>query len=281
MFSFFANVFGYLLNALYNLVQNYGVAIILFSIVIKIIMIPISINQQKSMKKSAKLQLKMKELQDKYSNDPERLNREVMDLYKKENMSPFSGCLSGIVQIVLLLSVFYLVRSPLTYMKKVDSNVIEDYTKQVEEQVGKSSYPEIEIIKQKGIEDEKVRINMEFLGLDLSDVPSQNATDFRVYIIPILYVISSFISMKITTAMQTKNNKKKEVIEIENEKNEKTELDAVEQANKSMTWFMPIMSISIAIIAPLGLALYWLVNNVLMTIERMLMNKFIKDEEEA
>ena len=281
MFSFFANVFGYLLNALYNLVQNYGVAIILFSIVVKIIMIPISINQQKSMKKSAKLQLKMKELQDKYSNDPERLNREVMDLYKKENMSPFSGCLSGIVQILLLLSVFYLVRSPLTYMKKVDANIIQDYTKQVEEQHGKSSYPEIEIIKQKGSEDENVRINMDFLGLDLSDVPSQNATDYRVYIIPVLYVISSFVSMKITTAMQTKENKKKDVIEIENEKEEKTELDAVAQANKSMTWFMPIMSISIAIIAPLGLALYWLVNNVLMTVERLIMNKFIKDEEEA
>lgn len=281
MFSFFANVFGYLLNALYNIVQNYGVAIILFSIVIKIIMLPISINQQKSMKKSAKLQLKMKELQDKYSNDPERLNREVMDLYKKENMSPFSGCLSGIVQIILLLSVFYLVRSPLTYMKKVDNNIIEDYTKQIEEQVGKSSYPEIEIIKQKGTEDEKVRINMDFLGLDLSDVPSQNTTDYKVYIIPVLYVISSFVSMKITTAMQTKDSKKKDVIEIENEKEEKTELDAVAQANKSMTWFMPIMSISIAIIAPLGLALYWLVNNLLMTVERIMMDKFIKEEEEA
>ena len=281
MFSFFANVFGYLLNVLYNLVQNYGVAIILFSIVVKIIMIPISIKQQKSMKKSAKLQLKMKELQDKYSNDPERLNREVMDLYKKENMSPFSGCLSGIVQIILLLSVFYLVRSPLTYMKKVDSNIINDYTKQIEEQAGKSSYPEIEIIRQKGNEDENVRLNMEFLGLDLSEVPSQSATDYKVYIIPALYVISSFISMKITTMMQSKGKKKEDVVINQEGKEEKSELDAVEQANKSMTWFMPIMAISIAIIAPLGLALYWLVNNLLMIVERLIMDNFVKEEEEA
>ena len=281
MFSFFANIFGYLLNALYNLVQNYGVAIILFSIVIKILMLPISIKQQKSMKKSAKLQLKMKELQDKYSNDPERLNREVMDLYKKENMSPFSGCLSGIVQIILLLSVFYLVRSPLTYMKKVDSNVIDQYTKEIEQEEGKSSYPEIEIIRKKGNEDEKIKINMQFLGLDLSEVPSQNATDFRVYIIPALYVISSCVSMKITTVMQSRTKKKGDVIVNEDGKEEKSELDAVEQANKSMMYFMPIMAISIAIIAPLGLALYWLVNNLLMIVERVITNKFVKEEEEA
>ena len=193
-------------------------------------------------------------------------------------MSPFSGCLSGIVQIILLLSVFYLVRSPLTYMKKVDTNIINDYTKQIEEESGKSSYPEIQIIRKKGSEDETVKINMEFLGLDLSEVPSQSAADYKVYIIPALYVISSFISIKLTTAMQTKKKKEDIVVNKEGE-TEKNEMDAIEQANKSMTWFMPIMSISIAIIAPLGLALYWLVNNILMIIERFIINKFIKEEE--
>ena len=131
MFDFFANIFGYLLNFLYEFVKNYGLAIILFSIIIKVIMLPISIKQQKTMKKSAKLQIKMKEIQDKYSNNPEKMNQEIMDLYKKEKMSPFSGCLSGIIQIILLLSVFYLVRSPLTYMKKVDADVIKQYQQEV------------------------------------------------------------------------------------------------------------------------------------------------------
>ena len=131
MFSFFANIFGYLLNILYEGVQNYGLAILLFSIIIKIIMLPISIKQQKSMKKSTKLQLQMKEIQDKYSNNPERMNQEIMDLYKREKMSPFSGCFSGIVQIILLLSVFYLVRSPLTYMKKIEPQIIEEYQKEI------------------------------------------------------------------------------------------------------------------------------------------------------
>lgn len=273
MISFFANLFGYVLNFLYQFIQNYGIAIILFSIVLKLVMLPISIKQQKTMKKSAKIQGKLREIQDKYKNNPEKLNQETIDLYKREKMSPFSGCLSGIVQIVLLFAVFYLVRSPLTYMVKVDTAIIEQYTNEIkqEEENKNNPYPEIAIIKEKGKVDERVNINMELLGLDLSSVPSQNLSDWKVYIIPVLYVLTSFISMRITTGMQTK---KKE------ENGENNEMDAVMKANKSMSYIMPIMSVSIAIIAPLGLALYWLVNNVLMIAERLILNKFLKEEEE-
>ena len=124
MISFFANLFGYLLNFLYNIIQNYGMAIILFSIIVKVILLPITIKQQKTMKKSAKVQEELKVLQVKYKNNQEALQREMMDLYKREKMNPFSGCLSAIIQIILLFSVFYLVRAPLTYMKKVDTELI-------------------------------------------------------------------------------------------------------------------------------------------------------------
>ena len=114
MINFFANIFGYVLNFLYEIVGNFGIAIILFSILVKIAMLPISYKQQKTMKKSQELNNQMKQLQFKYKNDPEKLNQEILGLYKREKMSPFSGCLSGIVQIILLFSVFFLVKSPLT-----------------------------------------------------------------------------------------------------------------------------------------------------------------------
>lgn len=277
MISFFANIFGYILNLLYQVVNNYGFAIILFSVILKLIMLPISIKQQKTMKKSAKIQEKMKIIQDKYKNNPEKLNQETLELYKTEKMSPFSGCLSAIAQIIILFAVFYLVRSPLTYMKKVDPELIEQYTNEIkqEEENKNTAYPEIAIIKEKGQEDERVNINMEFLGLDLSSVPSGSLSDWKVYIIPVLYVLTSFISMRMTTSMQTKNKEEKEASE------ETNELEAVAQANKSMSYIMPIMSVSIAIIAPLGLALYWLISNLLMILERLILNKFLKDEEEA
>lgn len=293
MFQFLANIFGYLLELLYNLVNNYGIAIILFTVIIKVLLLPLSIKQQRTTKKSAELQEKMKSIQFKYKNDPEKMNQEVMSLYKAENMSPLSGCLTAIVQFLLLLSIFYLVRSPLTYMEKIPIDNINNYVGQLQEegQTVSKVYPEIDLIrgyeklKEKNPEDpniEKINLKMSFFGLDLSKIPQQNMGDITVYIIPILYIISSFVSIKMTTKQQEKIKKesKKSVIDGETGeevKGENNEMDAVMQTNKMMSWMMPIMSISIALVAPLGLALYWLINNVLMIIERTILDKFIKD----
>lgn len=296
MFEFLASLFGYLLSILYNLVNNYGLAIILFTIIIKLLLLPLSIKQQRTMKKSAKIQEKMKIIQFKYKNDPEKMNQEVMSLYKNEKMSPFSGCLTAIVQFLLLLSIFYLVRNPLTYMQKIPTDNINKYVNQMQEEGREVSkaYPEIDVIreanwlKEKNPEDvdiDKLSIQMNFLGLDLNKVPQQNMTDYTVYIIPILYILSSFISIRMTTAMQQKQNqaKKEEIIDGktgEAEENKENEMDAVMQTNKMMSWMMPIMSISIAFVAPLGLALYWLMSNLLMILERVVLDKFIKEEGE-
>lgn len=298
MFQFFANIFGYLLELLYNLTSNYGLAIILFTIVIKLIFLPFSIKQQRTMKKSAKLQEKMKVIQFKYKNNPEKMNQEMMNLYKNEKMNPFSGCFTAIIQFLLLFSIFYLVRSPLTFMEKIPAENISKYVSQIQES-GKSvsgAYPEIDIIrehnflKEKNPEDaniDKINLQMNFLGIDLSKVPQQNLTDFTVYIIPILYILSSFISIRLTTSMQEKANKKTKETTIDGTtgkelvpEEENNELDAVMQTNKMMSWMMPIMSISVALVAPLGLALYWLVNNLLMIVERVVLDKVIKTEEE-
>lgn len=302
MFSFFANIFGYLLNFIYNFVSNYGLAMILFTLVIKIAMLPLSIKQQKMLKKSSKLQEKMKVLQFKYKNDPEKLNQEMMNLYKEEKMNPFSGCLSTIIQFILLISIFYMVRSPLTYMKKVDTDVVNTYVQQLKDD-GKqvsAAYPEIDIIreldylKEKNPEDETIKnmtFNMNFLGLDLSKIPQQNLADWTVYIIPVLYILSSFVSIKLTNNMQSKNKKDDSVIDVTekpskedkklikvDETQAEEEFDAMAQTNKMMYWMMPIMSVSISLVAPLGLALYWLVNNITMIVERLVLNKIIKDD---
>lgn len=295
--AFFANLFGYLLNFIYNIIGNYGWAIIVFSIVIKIVMLPLSIKQQKTMKKNAKLQEKMKQIQFKYKNDPEKLNQATMQLYKEENVSPFSGCFSAIIQLVLLISIFYLVRSPLTYMKKIDTDVVNKYYDILKEEnlsTG-SGYPEIEIIREtealKTLQNDKINqeelsnfnINMEFLGLDLSQIPSKNRTDWKVFIIPILYVAVSFATMKISLGTQGKKKKDKLLNEDNSKPEEKDAAgdmqEAMEQVNQNMSMMFPIMYLAVAIIAPLGLALYWLVNSLLMVVERLILNKIIKDDE--
>ena len=307
MFSFIANIFGYLLKWLYNIVgSNYGIAIVLFTIVLRIILLPITIKQQKSLKKTSELQGKMQEIQFKYKNNPDQMNKEIMNLYKQEHVSPFSGCLSAIIQIVIILSVFWLVSKPLTYMNHIqanydkdkqnyivnsDGNQVEDdeviklYNRFNKETIDENNrnYNEIRIIhlaeqeyqninnklqedvveNKEELEKEKnalegLRINMNFLGLDLSKVPNQNMSDFKVYIIPVLYVISSILSIRLTTGKKKKDG---------------NEADMTAQMNKGMSYIMPIMAVSIAFVAPLGLALYWFISNVLMIIERLVINK--------
>lgn len=293
MFEFLANLFGYLLSFLYDIVNNYGIAIILFTVIIKLLLLPLSIKQQKTMKKSAQMQEKMKVIQFKYKNDTDKMNQEIMDLYKTEKMSPFSGCLTAIIQFLLILSIFYLVKSPITYMEKISTEDINKYISQLQEEGKEISkvYPEIDLIreynwlKEKNPEDnniEKLNLQMNFLGLDLSKIPQQNMSDYTVYVIPILYILSSFISIRMTTVRQQKQmNKKDKVIDGETgqEMENENEMDAVMQTNKMMSWMMPIMSISIAFVAPLGLALYWLISNILMILERLILDKVVKQED--
>ena len=215
-------------------------------------------------------------------------------------MSPFSGCLSSIIQILLLFSVFLLVRQPLTYMVKMDKDILNNMESVVAEQeeVSNKAYSEISAIKYvKNIENktsvskdgkfdmkkyaDQANLNMDFFGIDLSQIPSQNWQDVKTLIIPILYVISSFISIRMTSNMTKKKEEEQKLITDGEKKEGEEPYNPMPDASKTMMWMMPIMSISIAAIAPLGLALYWLMNNILMIIERLVFNKILNKEEEA
>ena len=292
MFNFFANIFGYILEWIYLLVKNYGLAIIIFSVLVKIVMLPISIRQQKTMKKNEKIQKELKILQIKHKGNPERLNQKTMELYKRENVNPFGGCFTIIIQFILLISMFYLVKSPLTYMQKIDNNVIENEIVEIKKVNGEESiskgYPEMSVIKylkQNNDTENQMYINMDFLGLDLSKVPQENFGDWKVFVIPVLYVISSILSIRLTTNMTSKKKEKKEKNEekallTEENKAEMDQEEMAAQMNKSMSLMMPILSVSVSLIAPLGLALYWLINNIIMMIERLMLNKLFSKEEE-
>lgn len=293
MFDFFANIFGYILNWIYILVKNYGFAIIIFSVLVKLAMLPLSISQQKTLKKNEKIQKEMKILQIKHKGNQERLNQEMMELYRREKMNPFGGCFNLIIQMVLIIAMFMLVKSPMTYMSKVDTKTINTQIDTIKQENGEESvsaqYPEMSIIKylkDNNLKDNEMYINMDFAGLDLSKVPQENLNDVTVYIIPVLYVISSVISIKITTQstkkmQENKENENNNKLINDNDKKELDQAEMTAQMNKSMSWMMPILSVSISLVAPLGLALYWLVNNIIMIVERLILNKvFSKEEKE-
>ena len=188
-----------------------------------------------------------------------------------------------------------------------------------------SAYKEIDIIREANNRgDNEININMMFLGVDLSNIPSRNWTNWTVYIIPGLYVVSSIISMKITQAQSglnkkdkkknnssdvidvteeskelneeiknakidenigeiPENNEEKSLVRIKKKKKkeeEEDEEDMTAAMSKQMSIMMPVMAVSIALVAPLGLALYWLVNNIIQTLQRVILSKIYKKEEE-
>ena len=301
-----ASLFGYVLNFLYNLVQNYGIAIILFTVLLKIVMLPISIKQQRTMKKSQEVQKEVDKAQLKYKNNPEMLSKEVMAIYKREKVSPFSGCLSGILQLVIFISVFYLVSRPLTYMKKVDPAVISKYEQEISASGQSSSYQEIKVIELKSGEDQNVALNMNFLGFDLSKVPMQNWKDWKVFIIPFFYVLLTFVNIRMTSKDMKKDKKIKEIeagkekdkvkvkekeldktdndldkkVENNNKETPEEQLDSMKQMTDNMNYMMPIMSISISLIAPLGLSLYWLISNILQLGEKIVIDKVMNNKKQ-
>lgn len=270
MFKFFAKLFGYLLNFLNDLFGNYGLAIIVFSVVVKFILLPLTIKQQKSLKKANEMQAEMQKIKEKYGNDTEKLNQEVIELYKRTGASPFSGCFISIIQFILIISVFIMVRSPLTYVKKIDTDTIQKYSTQLNEKGNNSKYIEVDIIREFGEENKDVKINMNFLSIDLSTVPTEDAKNIKGWIIPVLYVITAILSMKLTN--------KKQKSDAQNQTEEQ------KQMNETMSYMMPIMTVSIAsiaIIAPLGLSLYWFMSNILMIIERICIDVIQNKKEEA
>jgi YidC/Oxa1 family membrane protein insertase len=111
-----SNLLGTLLHVIYNLVNNYGIAIILFTVVVRLALLPLTFKQTKSMKEMQVIQPKIKEIQEKYKNNKEVLNQKVMEVYQKHNVNPMAGCLPLLVQFPILIGLFRALRDPAKYV---------------------------------------------------------------------------------------------------------------------------------------------------------------------
>ena len=239
MLSFIASVFGYAMSFIYGLVQNYGIAIILFTVLVKIILLPLTIKQQKSMEKMQELQPLYQELQRKYGNDQQRLSLEYQKLLKEKNMNMMSGmgcsgCLLQLIQFPIILGLFYMMVSPLTYILKLPQEEIDQYKQNLNsyyasqiieskqnsgetlteaeiaeiisgDYLQNSRYHELVIAKQEKL------FNMQFLGINLGDIANENRGNFLLYIIPILCMGITFISLRMSSKTLDEAKKKENI----------------------------------------------------------------------
>ena len=302
MLSFIASIFGYAMSFIYGLVQNYGIAIILFTLLVKLLLLPLTIKQQKSMEKMQELQPLYQELQRKYGNDQQRLSLEYQKLLKEKNMSMMSGmgcsgCLLQLIQFPIILGLFYMMVSPLTYILKLPQEEIDQYKQKLNsyyasqiiesmqnsgetlteaeiaeiysgDYLQNSRYHELVIAKQENL------FNMQFLDINLGDIANENRDNYLLYIIPILCMGITFISLRMSTK-SLDDAKKNNCIKANNdEKRMTTTNEEMPMPDmRVMDTMMPIMTGYIAFIAPQGLGLYWTTNSLLQLIQMTVLKK--------
>ena len=276
MINFISGVLGAVIRVIYNVVgQNYLVALLIFTFLTKLILFPLMLKQLKSTKSIQAIAPEDKKIREKYKDNPQKLSEELNKLYADNHVSPMAGCIVPIIQIPIILSMFYVVKQPLTYVLHMNQADITSYTAKYlnveESEVTESMAKAYEINVAKEYEDEiGLDLNMGF-GVSLGDTPKDSIPFFQkdeskrvsylTLIIPILSLIFSVISTKVS------------------QKNMQMSEDQAEM-QKSMNLMMPILSAWIAVCWPLALGVYWLFGNILSIGQQFIMDKLMEDKSE-
>ena len=285
--DFIARPFGVLMEFIYNNLafHNYGLAIIVFTLFVKILFLPLSIKQQRSMERQQAIAPELEAIRNKYKGDNKRIQEEQMNLYSKYNISPMSGCLPMLIQFPLIIIIYQIVRQPLTYIAGISSaviirlrNLVAATGLRVTDEIGINSYYLNNIDKIPSEISQESLVNMKFLKIfDLGVTPKIQfwtyGNEWKIYlpilIIPFLAVGSSYLQMWITNRINNGPKKKKD--------SENPQPGGL----ASITKFLPLMTFVIAFMVPAGLGFYWTVSNLFNILQTILIKKLfnIKKKE--
>ena len=294
--------FAWLVRLFYNLTNSYGVALILFTLVIKLIMLPFQMKSKKSMMRMSRVSGQMQELQKRYAKNQAKLQEEMQKLYEEEGVNPMSGCLWSLIPFPILIALYSIIRQPITHFMMLSKDVLQTVVQSaadagvnltnivmMDKATGTpalkdglyqlASYGQINLVKavqEMGLSTPEgwFDMNYNFLGLDLTATPWEYVKNFPfpwavigVILIPILAGLSQFVFSKLTMKTQP-------------------QADAAGGASmKSMMYMMPLMSVYIAFIMPAALGVYWIAQSVFSLIQEAILNKTfsakLSEEEEA
>ena len=279
IFNFFGSIFGYLLWALYMLFKNYGIAIILFTIIVKMLMFPFTLKSQRSMAAQSRLAGKQKELQQRYANNNQKYQEELQKLYQKEGINPGSGCLTTMLPLPIMLGIYYSVIYPLSNTLHVSKDAIAKATDFVSKLPGvvttTSQYVELEIVKNfEALEQhltmfsaedmEKIEFfshGFKFLGLDLLASPQGSTFASMMWIIPVLALLSYWAQTFIMQKLQP------------NQQNQQ------QGCMKVMLYGLPLLSAYWSFIMPGAVGFYWIISAIVGLGQSVLQHKFFSAEQ--
>lgn len=267
---------GLIMRLFYNVLQSYGWSLILFTVLVKLIMLPLSIKQQKASAKMAVIQPQVQELQKMYAKNPQKMNEELSRLYEREHYNPAGGCLPMIVTFLVMFGLIDVIYNPIRHILGFDKEVIAQAT-EILKGLGTtfSQYsPQTSIIATLQANPEaysamgqdfitKVQsFDLNFFGINLGETPTF-ALNILI-LIPLLSGITAFLMSWISV------------------KNNPAAMEGPGAGSmKFMMLFSPLMSLWIAFKVPAGVGMYWILSNVIMIIQTMVLNKFYNPREMA
>ena len=296
--------FGYLLAFLYQLTTNYGVALIIFAVIIKIVLYPATAKSKKSMMRMSRLTPKLQAIQKKYAGDQQKINEATQALYRDEGVSMGGGCLWSFLPLLILLPLYSVVRQPITYMlhesADVAAQIVEVIKTAVPDAFGKNSYYDqliaAPLIPQYADQLKEIvgnpktleGLNFTFLGFDLAQVPSYNVfassfwkwTTIGATLMPLLSTGGQVLSMLISRKMNNSLVTDEKGLQDE----ETAKQSQANQTGKVMLYMMPLMSLWIGFTVPAGLSLYWFIQGLVATVMDVYLTKKyrkIYDAEDA
>ena len=300
--------FGYLLDYLYQFVGNYGLALIIFALIVQLVLLPITAKSKKSMMKMSRISPKIQAIKDKYPNDQQKQNEEIQKLQKEEGADMgCGGCLWSLLPLLILIPLYGVIRQPIQFMLHESADV----AKVIVETLGldpNDYYAEIVAISGAKLKESSEAIqaalaaaglslsnpetlnglNFQFLGIDLGQIPEWQFWTWDTWtwnriggaLIPIISAGQQIVSMLIS---QKSNNS---VVTDKNgiEDKETAQKSQQAQSTKMMTYTMPIVSLLIGFGVPAALSLYWFIGGLIRMIEDIFLTKHyrkIYDAEDA
>ena len=297
--------FGWLLGILYHLTENYGLAMLIFAVLVQLVLLPINAKSKKSMMAMSRLTPKMQVLQKKYADDQQRLSEETQKLYKEEGVSMGGGCLWSLIPMFILIPLFSVIRDPIHYvlMESAENaaQIVEIIKGLAPESFGGNAYydqvsaaalnPQYAAQIQAAIPDISARtlegINFtNFLGIDMGAIPQWQIWKLPTWanIGAVLVALCSAGSQVLSMLISQKMNNSVITNEQGIEDKEAAKNSQANQTNKVMMWMMPLMSLWIGFTVPCALSLYWFVGGVVRTVEDAILTKHyrkIYDAEDA
>ncbi len=272
--DFIAKPLGQFLYWIYNTVafENYGLAIIIFTIIVRAAMMPLTLKQYKSSAEMQKVQPLLKEIQRKYANDKQKLNEETMKLYQEHKINPAGGCLPLLIQMPILLALWQVITRPLYFMLKFSQDKVDALATQAD--VLKHAYKEIDTITyfmKNGKGSEVGNLNMFFPshgGLNLGSIPTYHldqltADPMKIWLLVLvaIAVATTFITARLSMP--------------------KTTDKATNPMGNSLMYVSPIMTLIFSFQFPAGLALYWVAGNIFAIGQQLYVNKYVLKKKEV